>query len=141
MATDDFDGTFNTITKLTITPPGGSPAEFNVQGIENLTPPGREHKKDTWTPISGSRAGLEQQVLCSESSSSIQVTVTYEKVRQLQLDEIAGINGCTIVLTTSDGLAISCIGGAEKVSPARMEDSKHNTAEITFAINAGWTQA
>ena len=138
MADDDFDGTFNTVAWLTVVTPGGGTVTVEIQGIENLTPPGRQHKKDTWTPISGDRTGYEQQALCSQQSATIEATLTYELSRQMEIDDVVGINGCTISLKLSDGLLISGTGGIEKMSFARMEDSKHNTSDFTIALNAGW---
>jgi len=139
MATDDFDGSFNTVAHLTVVTPGGGTVTVDIQGVENLTPPGRQHKKDTWTPISGDRTGFEQQALCSQQSATIEATLTYEKVRQKEINDVVGINGCAISLLLSDGLTIAGTGGIEKMSLGRMEDSKHNTSDFTIALNAGWT--
>jgi len=141
MATDDYDGTFNTVAVLSITPPVGGPALVDVQGIENLVLPVREHKQDNWTVISGDRAGKEQQVLCSEQASEISGTLVYELARYLELDALHGINGCAIVCQASDGLLFACVGGLKKFSAPKMEDSKHASSDFVFAVNAGWTPA
>jgi hypothetical protein len=141
MATDDFDGSFNKVAVLSITPPLGGPAMVDIQGIETLTLPVRQHKKDTWPVISGVRAGKEQQALCSEQAATIEGTLTYELSRYLELDALHGINGCDIVLQASDGLIFAATGGLEKLSAPKMEDSKHGTSDFTFAVNAGWTPA
>jgi hypothetical protein len=137
--TDDFDATFPSPMSLNVTTPGGAPVTVPIQGIENLTLPQRQRKKDTYTPISGERAGLEQMVLCSESAAEITATLTYEKAHQIAMDAICGTNGCTIQLVGPDSMTISGTGGIERIGVARAEDSRHMTSDITIALSAGWT--
>lgn len=137
--TDDFDGSYGSGLTLSVTTPGGSPTEVPIHGIENLEFPDRVHKKDTYTPISGSRAGSEQMVLCSEESAEIRCSLTYEKDHQIAMDDIAGVNGCTIALVLADGLTVAGTGGIQVISITRIEDSRHIVADVNIALNAGWT--
>ena len=137
--TDDFDGTIPSPMSLTVVTAGGLGASVPIQGIENLTFPVRNFKKDTWTPISGARARKEQLVLCTEQAAEIGATLTYEREHQLEMDAICGVNGCQVTLVGPDGLTISGMGGVEKLGVARVEDSKHMSADFTFALAAGWT--
>jgi hypothetical protein len=136
--TDNFDGTLGTGMSLTVAAPAGG-TSVPIQGIENLTFPQRSRKKDSWTPISGTRAGKEQLLLCSEQAAEIPCTLTYEKDHQKAMDAICGVNGSSITLVGPDGITIAGMGGIEKVGVARVEDSKHMTCDLTIALAAGWT--
>ena len=137
--TDDFDGALPTPMMLSVITANGAGTMVPIHGIENLTLPQRVHKRDKYTPISGTKAGLEQSILCSEQSADIPATLTYELAHQMAMDAICGVNGCAITLVGPDGLTIAGTGGIEKVSVARVEDSKHMTADLSLALNAGWT--
>jgi hypothetical protein len=135
---DDFDGSFGSGILMSVTDDTTS-VVINIFGIEEVTPPGRSYKEDKYTPISGARAGFEQAVLCSQEASSCGLTLTYNKGVQVALDEVCGKGGKTILFTFPDGLTMSGHGGLQKLSVARVVDSKHMTADATFLINGGWT--
>ncbi len=137
--TDNYDGTFGGGISLSVVTADGAGTTVPIHGIEGLTPPSRTHKKDVYTPISGTRANLEQMVLCSESAAEITGTLTYEKEHQADMDAICGTNACQITLTYSDGSVLTGRGGIEKLGISRVEDSKHMQTEITIALCAGWT--
>jgi hypothetical protein len=135
---DDFDGSFASGLSLTVITAAGAGTTVPIQGIENLSFPTRNFKKDTYVPLSGARARKEQLVLCSEQATEITCTLTYEKAHQIAMDAICGVNGCAITLVGPDGITISGSGGIEKLGVARVEDSKHMTADFTIALAAGW---
>lgn len=140
---DDYDGLVagETGFTLTITGPSGTPAAINIEAIEDLTPPVRDHKTDTWTPISGARSGLEQQIICGESSATIGAKVTYLEGNQVLMDAFVGVNGCAISLTGPDGVIFSGTGGMKKLGMDAVSADKHITSSLEFVLNAGWTCA
>jgi hypothetical protein len=93
---------------------------------------------DKYTPLTGTRAGKEQGVICSVEVSEMTATLTYEKAHQIALDAICGINNCTIVFVMPDGLTCTGTGGVYQMSMARIEDSKHVTADFKLLLNADW---
>lgn len=137
--TDDFGGTFGSGLTLTVVTPGGGTVTIPIQGIENITPPTRTRKLDKYTPLTGVRAGKEQGVICSVEVSELAATLTYEKAHQIALDGICGINNCAITFVMPDGLTCVGTGGVYQMSMARIEDSKHVTADFKLLLNADWT--
>lgn len=136
--TDNFDGSFGSGVTLTVVTSGGV-TTVPIHGIENLVPPVRQVKKDTYTPISGTHSGYEQGVLCSKNVATLEATLTYEKAHQIAMDGICGQNGCSISLVIPDGYTFSGTGGIEKIGMSRMEDSRHMTSDIIIHFNADFT--
>lgn len=137
--TDNYDGTLAGTITLSVVTADGAGTTVPIHGIEGLKPPDRSHKRDVYTPISGTRSNKEQLVLCSESAGEITGTLTYEAEHQVAMDAICGTNACQITLTYADGSVLTGRGGIEKIGVSRMEDSRHMQTEITIALCAGWT--
>jgi hypothetical protein len=137
--TDDFDGTVPAPSTLTVTTPGGSSVVIPIQGIEKLELPRRKVKVDKYTPLSGTWAGKEKVLLCSQETGQAKATLTYEIQHQLAMDSIVGVNGCTIVFVVADGLTLTATGGISECGTETLEDSKHITASLSIDMNAGWT--
>ena len=136
--TDDFSGIMPSPILLTAVTAGGLGTTLPIQGILNATPPVRSYKTDKFTPISGTRAGKEQVLICSEESSECTLTLLYEKTHQAAMDALAGTNNMLFTLTFPDGFVFTATGGISKVGMARVEDSKHIDSDVTFVLNAGW---
>jgi hypothetical protein len=135
---DDFDGTYARIGTFTVVTPGGGTVTVAIEGIENLTFPPGSNKEDKYVPISGTRSGYEQVVICSKEAGDITARLTYELSHHLAMEAIRGINGCTITLSLDDGLTLVARGGIKKLAVAQIEDSKHVTDDIALAVDANW---
>lgn len=144
--TNNFDGLVPKVGTFTILSPALGATTVNVYGCEDVKPPDREVKKDTFTVISGTRAGKEQNLLCSYKVGTMEAKLAFNVENLRSLDALVGVNGCTIVLTidattTAPGVTFSCTGGIEKLGVDRMMDSQHAVANVTLAVDAGWTIA
>ena len=137
--TDNFSGILGMGSSLSVTPPGSGTTAVPIQGILEFTPPGRAHKKATFTTISGTLSGKEQVLIGSEQAATIEVTVVYEKLHMAAVDAVHGVNGCAVSLTLPDGSVYAGTGGIEKNAAERIVDTKEVTDAITIALNAGWT--
>ena len=144
--TNNFDGLLPVIGTFTITGPGGAPTLANIYGCEDVQLPSREVKRDTYTMINTARAGLEQTILGSQKSTSIETKLVFQTGNFAAIDAFVGVNSCAIALVvnsnaTEPGISISAVGSIEKISFERWEDSKHAVYSLSLAVNAGWTFA
>ena len=135
--TDNFDGIVGAGSSLSVTTP--TPVTVPIQGLLEFTPPARQYKKATYTPLSGTNAGKERILLCSEQAGTIEVTALFEATRAADIDAICGVNLSTITLTLSDGTVYSGTGGIEKGAVEHVTDSKEITISLTIALDAGYT--
>jgi len=137
--TDDYLGEFVTVTTLTVVTPGDSPVTALIQGIVDFKPPGRKFMKTNYTWLSGTNAGKQQVLLTSQEAATIEITAIYEKVHAAAIDAVAGINGCTVTLVTSDGATWAGIGSISESTPQNQTDNKVQELKQVIELNAGWT--
>lgn len=139
-------GLLPVIGTFTVTPPTGGGTMANVYGCEDIKLADREMKKDTYTMISGTLAGLEQILLGTQKAGTIEAKMCFETDNYLALDALTGVNGSAIALSINKsalepGISIAATGGIEKIAFERWEDGKHAVYSVTIAVNAGWTAA
>lgn len=136
---DNFDGTVEGGLTLNVITAGGAGTTVPVHGIEDIQFPPRSRKIDKYTPLSGTYAGKERVILCSDEAGQLTASLTYEVAHQAAMDAIVGTNGCQITLTMGDGLTLVANGGISRLGQARVQDSRHITSDIAIDMDAGWT--